>query len=286
MTMNGRRFKAAISSQFVVAPNTHGGLVALRLAKAFLDGPQDLSLSDEANDTSRKIWEGLGGATALLHSLYWTRPLRPARLALSIVRRRPRLAPLAIAAAPLAFVVDALTTRLARRHVYALSPDVTAADELTTRTVLACLPRWTRAESLRVDYDEPTLGWLLDLARRRKRSGSLRATVIRKSNRVIGWYLYHLDRDRIANVLHLMAEPARIREVLEQLFQQAEAQGAIAVTGRVEPRDLQALTDRYCVLHRHGPWVLLNTKHPDLLRSFQTGEASFSRFDGEWCLGF
>ena len=51
-------------------------------------------------------------------------------------------------------------------------------------------------------------------------------------------------------------------------------------------RDVQALTDRYCLLHRRGPWVLVNARHPELLRPFETGEASFTRFDGEWCLGF
>ena len=78
----GRHYHAAISSQFIVDPSTHVALVALRLAKAYLDGPQDLSIADEANDVSRKIWEGLGGTTALLLSMYWTRALRPAQLGL------------------------------------------------------------------------------------------------------------------------------------------------------------------------------------------------------------
>lgn len=286
MTLNGRPYQAAISSQFAVAPRPHASLVALRLAKAFLEGPQDLSISDEANDTSRKIWEGLGGATSLLHSLYWTRPLRPARLAVSMVRARPGLAPLALAAIPLTVVIDALATRIRHSQLYQAAPDVSAADDLNERTILACLPRCTRAGSLRVDYDEGTLAWLLDSARRRARGGSLRATVVRKDERVIGWYLYHLDRDRIACVLHIASETARIREVLDHLFYQASQQGAIAAAGRVDPRYLQALTDRYCLLHRRGPWVLLKSRHPELLRSFETGDAYFSRLDGEWCLGF
>ncbi len=63
----------------------HAGIVAVRLARAFLEGPQDLSISDEASDVARKIWEGLGGTTALLRSLHWTRPLRPATLAVATV---------------------------------------------------------------------------------------------------------------------------------------------------------------------------------------------------------
>src|SRR5207249_10440499 len=90
LSMNGHRLLAAISSRFVVDPAGRAGVVAVRLAKAFLDGPQDLSISDEATDVSRRIWEGLGGTTSLLHSLHWTRPLRPARLALSLLRNRGR----------------------------------------------------------------------------------------------------------------------------------------------------------------------------------------------------
>lgn len=286
MTMNGRRFVAAISSQFVVAPASHAGIVALRLAKAFLEGPQDLSISDEATDTSRKIWEGLGGTTAMLHSLYWTRPLRPGRLAVSMLRGHPRLAPLALAAAPVAPLIDVLATRIRHSQLYQSAPEVSASQDLTERTALACLPRCTRAGALRVDYDEPTLAWLFRGAKQRKRHGSLRATVVRKDERVVGWYLYHLDEGRIADVIQIASEPARIREVLDHLFYQASGDGAIAVAGRLDPRYLQALTDRYCVLHRRGPWVLLNTKHSDLLRAFECGDASFSRLDGEWCLGF
>ena len=40
LTMNRRQFQAAISSQFVVDPGSRPALVAVALAKAFLDGPQ------------------------------------------------------------------------------------------------------------------------------------------------------------------------------------------------------------------------------------------------------
>lgn len=286
MTMNGRRLHAAISSQFVVAPCTRAGLIALRLARAFLEGPQDLAISDEANDTSRRIWEGLGGSTSLLHSLYWTRVLRPARLALAMLRRHVRLAPLAAAAAPLAPVLDAVAMRIAARELGAPNPEISSGEELTERTVLACLPRCTRPGTLRVEYDERSLAWGFEQAKRRAATGAFRAAVVRKEERVVGWYVYHVDEGRIAQVVQMAAEPSRVHDVLDQVFASAAREGAIAASGRVDPSQLQALTDRHCVLHRRGPWVLVSTRHPEVLRSFQTGEASFSRLDGEWCLGF
>ena len=284
MTMNGRRVVAAVSSQFVVAPTNRTGLVALRLASRFLSGPQDLSISDEANDTSRRIWEGLGGTTALWHSLYWTRPLRPARFALSMFRRRPGISRLASVLAPVAPLADALAARMPYGAPSAVA-DGSAAEALTGSTMLAGWPRCAPG-GLRVEYDEETLAWLLAQAGQRKRTGALRSTVVRQRDRVVGWYLYHLEVDRTASVLQTAAEPGRSGYVLDHLFSQAYTDGAIAVSGRVDARDVQALTDRYCLLHRRGPWVLVNARHPEFLKPFETGEASFTPLDGEWSLGF
>jgi hypothetical protein len=286
MTMNGRRYQAAIASQFIVDPTTQVGPVAVRLAKTFLEGPQDLSISDEANDISRRIWEGLGGTTALLRSLYWTRPLRPARLGLSVLRGRARLAVLAMAARPVASIVDVFATRMPHSHFHQPKPQASAGNDRIEETVLSYLPEFTRKGSLRVEYDEPTLRWLLDQARLRKAVGKIHTGVVRNAQRIIGWYLYHLDRDHIASVLQVVADPAAIRDVLDHLFYQANEHGAIAVTGRLEPRYLQTLSDAYCLLHRRGPWVLLNSEQSELVRSFETGDAFFSRLDGEWCLGY
>jgi hypothetical protein len=46
VTIDGRHFQAAVSSQFIVEPGSQAGVVELRLARAFLEGPQDLSIAD------------------------------------------------------------------------------------------------------------------------------------------------------------------------------------------------------------------------------------------------
>src|SRR5437867_6251979 len=70
--------RVAVGTQLMVDPDSRG-LVGVQLVKAFLSGPQDLSFADLANDVSRRLWEGLGGFVSIVHSLYWTQPLRPAR---------------------------------------------------------------------------------------------------------------------------------------------------------------------------------------------------------------
>jgi hypothetical protein len=285
VVINGHHFQAVVSSQFIVDPTCHVGLVALRLAKAYLEGPQDLSIADEANDVSRTIWEGLGGTTALLLSIYWTRPLRPARCAMSYLRRRRSFAPLAAAASPLATVADTLATQLPGGHFRQSKPSASAED-LSGRTVLAHVPDFCSTTSLRVEHDERSFQWLLDRAANRSAGGRLLKTAVRIGSKLLGWYVCHLDRHGVGDVAQLAATPSSIHDVLDHLFYHAWRQGAVAVTGRLDPRFMQALSDKYCLLHRRGPWVLIKSRRPELLRAFETGNAWFSPFDGEWSLRF
>lgn len=285
VSIDGRHFRALVSSQFIVDPTSHVGLVALRLAKAYLEGPQDLSIADEANDVSRKIWEGLGGTTALLLSLYWTRPLRPARLALSCLRQRRGFAALAAAGGPLAIVADTLAARVPGSHFRQSEPSADA-ETLHGRTALAHAPEFCDPMSLRVDYDDRTFQWLLDRIVHGTPGGRPLNAVVKNGSKILGSYIAHLDRGGVADVAQLVASHSSIHEVLDHLFYHAWQQGAVSVTGRMDPRFMQALSDKYCLFHRRGPWVLIKANKPELRHAFQTGATSFSRFDGEWSLRF
>jgi hypothetical protein len=285
MSINGQRVRVAVGSQFRGDPTSRTAVVGLELAKAFLAGPQDISISDEADDLTRKIWEGLGGTTALLHSIHWTRPLRPARLALSFLRKRTALAPLVAVADPPARIVDLLATHLRQSHLYQCAPSVSVDDE-PEDVLLARWPEFADSGALHVEYDATTFRWLLEQCASRK-TGTLRKAVIRNGQQIMGGYLVHLGSDGMADVLLIVAKPDSIRDVLDCLFYELWRRGAIAVNGRLEPRFMQAFSDKYCFFHRRGPWMLVAARKPELLRLFvDTTAALFSRLDGEWCLGF
>jgi hypothetical protein len=282
---NGRRCQALVSSQFIVDPASRAGVVALQLAKTYLEGPQDVSIADEANDVSRKLWEGLGGTTALLYSIYWTRPLRPARLAMSFLQQRRGLAPIATAVAPIAAIADVLATRFPGSHFRQTAPAVTAG-ELCGDTVAAQMPAMCGPTSFRMEYNGRTFQSLLDRAARRGDAGRLLKATVTSGDKLLGWYICYIDHSGVGDVAQLAATPSSIDQVLDRLIHDAWRQGAVALTGRLEPRFMQALSDKYCLFHRRGPWVLIKTRNPDLLEAFQTGNAGFSRFDGEWALRF
>ena len=285
LTIGGRRYQAAVSSQFIVDPQAHVGLVALRLAKAFLEGPQDLSIADEANDVSKKIWEGLGGTTALLLSMYWTRALRPAQLGLSCVRRGRGLTMIAKASQPLAIAADALAARMPVSHFRQRRPSA-AAEPMFAQTVVAHANETCGDGPLRVEYDEQTFQRLIDRTARRSAGGHALNAVVKDGATVLGWYIAHIDAAGNAEVAQIAASARTIHAVLDHLFYSAWRDGAVSVGGRLDPRFTQALSDKYCWFHRRGPWVLIKAHAPDLLRAIESGNTCLSRFDGEWSLRF
>jgi len=285
VTIAGRQYQAAISSQFIVDPSSHVALVALRLAKAYLDGPQDLSIADEANDVSRKIWEGLGGTTALLLSMYWTRALRPSQLGLSFLRGRRAAAPIAKVAAPLAMLADRMAARFPGSQ-FRQQPPSTASAPLFAQTVVEHSPALCDRTALRVDYDEQTFQRLLD--RTASPAAGRRAinAVVKSGSSILGWYVADIDAHGVVEVAQLSATMATIADVLDHLFYRAWREGGVSVTGRLDPRFLQPLSDKYCLFHRRGPWVLIKSNTPELVTALESGRTCLSRLDGEWSLRF
>ena len=111
MLLHGRPIRAATSMHFMVEPGSRSTLAGVQLLKTFFSGPQDLSLTDSAGALGRKIWEGLGGATALAYSINWVRLLRPSRYVLRLLARKNRLLRLfAVLLSPLCPIVDAMAS--------------------------------------------------------------------------------------------------------------------------------------------------------------------------------
>src|SRR5262245_60405106 len=101
-----RPIRVAVSFHYMVEPDSRSSMAGVKLLRAFFAGPQDLSLTDGAGQVGRRIWEGVGGATAWAYSLLWTRILRPARHAVDFLGRRKAFSPFAHALSPLCTLAD------------------------------------------------------------------------------------------------------------------------------------------------------------------------------------
>lgn len=287
MCFRSRLIRVAVGCQFVVAPGKHRSLTALQLAQACLSGPQDLTIADGANEQTRRMWVGIGGAAPLLYSLHWTRPLRPARYALSLLEERaafPR--PLTLAARPLAALADVLAARLRPNRLYREAVEL-AEEPLDPATMAADLPGVLNGMALQPVYDARSLAWLLDQAARKRRHGTLRArAVLDRERRAIGWYLYYLQAGGVSEVLQIAARERSFDRVLTRLLADAWRQGAAAVRGRLDPRYVQEFSSRHCWFGRDGTWTLAHSRHADILAALHQGVAFLSRLEGEWWLRF
>jgi hypothetical protein len=286
MAMRERTLRVAVGCQFMVDPLHRNGLAWLQLAKACLSGSQDLTLADAATDQSRRLWLGLGGAAPPLYSLHWTRPLRPARYALSRLEARDSLLrPLALAARPLGALADACAARLLPNGF--LRGDSGLAEEaLDAAAMLAHLPEVLHGTALWPHYDARALAWLLDQAARKTIYGALRARAVLDGKRWIGWYLYHVRGGGVGEVLQIAACHGSFDRLLQQLLADAWRQGATAVHGRLDPRYLHELSACHCWLRQEGTWTLAYSRHPQVLAAFEQGQVFLSRLEGEWWLRF
>ena len=286
MSFRGRPIQAAISSQFIVEPDRRFTLAAVQLMKAFLSGPQALSITDEANDVSRRLWDRAGGVTARLYSLYWTRLLRPSQFFLVRFVKHSLPAPVVVAAQPVCRLLDGLAARMPGSPFRQTPPEM-SGEELDAQTLLAGMAEFSRDRSVKPEYDERSLKWLFEILAQKAEHGVFQKVAVRNAaGALLGWYLYYLKRGGIGEVLHLGAREHSITDVVDHLSYQAWRQGVVAVSGRLEPRFLQELCSSSCVYHHRGMWVLVHAHDPDLLQSIHSGDAVLTRLEGEWCMRF
>lgn len=285
MSLRGRTVRAAVCSQFVVHPRKRG-LVGLRLLKEHFQGPQDLSFTDEANHASRRLWEARGAGTCPLYSLRWIRPLRPARLVVSALRRRRGFGVLGRAGAPLAPIADAAAARWMPEPLRCPRPRG-AAEDLTEEALLHELSGLSTRHSLHPCYDRRSLRWTLGRAKDRGAAARLHTVAVRDPDRrTAGWFVYTEDGSKVGEVLQIGARLGWLDAVYAHLLQHASRGGAIALVGRAEPPFVSELSDRGCLFHRGGPLMLLHAKRAEVLDPIYRGEAFLSRLEGEWCLRF
>ena len=272
MHVRGGALVAAVCSQFVVDP-AERGQAGLQMLKRCLAGDQDLSITDEAAECTRQIWDWCGGTAALPYSLHWTRPLRPVEAAL------PR------ALSPLARAIDAVAASMTGR--LRPQPPSGSREAIDEDTLLECLVEASKRAWIGPVYDAPSVRWVLARARGHRAHGAVRALAVRDDAQAIaGWFVYHAGRGRCGEVLQLGAAPRQHRLVFDHLLADAWEQGLTMVSGRLEPGFAPQLSENGCLLYRRGYWTLVHSRRAEVSHALQRGDAFFSRLEGEWCLRF
>jgi hypothetical protein len=284
MILDGRPIRAAITHTFMVEPGSRAALAGVALARAFLDGDQDLAIAEGA-DASRRLLERAGGVTVLLYSLRWTRPLRPGRHALALLRRRGLPAAVARLLLPLGAAGDLLAPLIPERALRRATPRL-HGEPLDAGAHLEALQTLTRDAALRPEHGREALDWLLRLLAGKPHLGALRARLVRDAaGEIAGWYVAFIKRGGISEVVQLGARRDVMPDLIDRLFDDARRGGAVAVSGQFDPAAFQALSERGCVFHHDGgSWFLAHAKSPEALQALHAGRAFLTRLEGEWCV--
>jgi hypothetical protein len=281
-TFDGKQIRIACAVSLVSRLDVRDRGAGALLLRAYLGGPQDLTITDRATEQVRQIWMLLGGRMAHLGCTDWVRVLRPWAL---VTDRIARAQAVREVTRPAAAGLDAVTRRIVRRRLAPPRPPAGRSEELTAASLLEHLPLVAGGVRMHLAYDEPFLAWLFAELEAVKARGTPVARLVRAADRrPLGWYVYYLKPGGVSHVLQIAAAERDVGDVLDHLFHDAWAGGAAAVRGRVEARLLAPVSQRHAHLTYVGG-TLVHARDPEIVRAVAEGEVLLTRLDSEWWMG-
>ena len=287
MEVNDQPVTAAVSYNLMVDPDSRSTLAGISLVKKFMEGPQDLSIADSATDTSRQLWERLGGITVPLYSMYWRHPLRPTGFVNHHLKNRRFLKTISRIATPLTRATDHVINRFWNGVWDDEGNKDYSIREVSAEELVGFITRFAERKALRPVYNKENLKWLLDLADKPARFGKLKKEAVFESNGTLaGWFIYYENPGGEAEVLQIQGEPGKKNQILTLLLQRAREQGAVGVAGRLDPEWATVVPNTAFCIYRPGRvWMLIDSGDVEILRLFKGGDAFITRIEGDmWLL--
>lgn len=287
MRYGDRRVRAAISSALMVRDRAGDPLAGARLLKAFLAGPQDLSLSETTSDVATRMWTSLRGVPLAQYSLDWIRVLRPGSFAVDTAAGRIGAARLL---RPVGRVLDRISQRRAGHGGLRWSgvardwpgPAGVVVSQVDAAAFAALVEPLTEQFALRPCWSEGQLGTILSCARQKPGWGELvLASVEARGGRPIGAFACYIRPGHVGRVLQVLALPGQAGTVLDSLIGEAARRGASALRGRTQPALLEAMLGRRVAFVNEAS-SLVHSRDETLLRACRNGELFFNGIAGEY----
>lgn len=282
MRFDNRPVRMVCSGFLYAHPSVRHQGGGAQLLRALLSGPQELTITDTATDTVRRMWESLGGRTVHLCCLSFVRIFRPWRLGADrLVGKRLHTRSTSMLG-PVLRPLDYVTTRAAR-SVFQPSVATGAVETLTPASMMEHLDEVTATVRLHTQYDEQYLRWLFGQLAGINNTKHNWCELVRKGGRAIGWHVCQLQPGGWYRVLQIAAVRREVQTVMEHLFSGAWKRGATAVVGRLEsplvaPLERQAGLVTYAQTGR----MLIHARDDAITAAVLSGDALLTRLDGEW----
>jgi hypothetical protein len=243
MTFSGARLRAAFGGTLMVRDREQDPMAGARLLKAFLAGPQDLSLSETANTTSLEMAKALRGVAFPSYSLEWMRILRPAAFACDMALRK---SPLRTWALPVARGLDRLPGWRGRAaNGTGQTAKALPVNHVDAEAFAGSVEMLTSHYRLRPDWSGPQLRHVVRQAFEKPLHGEpVAALVTAPDGSPVGAFLYHLREGGVGRVLQMLALPGREAKVIDSLLADADRRGAAGLRGRTHPAFMEAMLGR------------------------------------------
>ncbi|MBW6423284.1 hypothetical protein KX729_17645 [Rhizobium sp. XQZ8] len=278
LELEGRPLRAAFASSLMVENPKENPLAGARLVRAFLNGPQDISLTETANQTAMNLLQKSGNPLDPAYSLNWLRVLRPASTAVQLAERRVGAARIL---RPFGRVADRLMY-FGRKVPFSsgenskikfkdVTPDVFGNALLSLKDLYPLRPRW----------DEASIRWFIEQAEQKRNFGYPEWRVgYSADNRPLAAYAYFTNPGGIGWVLQALSTPALTGDLVDDLFAHAYEMGTAALRGAAHPWLIPALMTRRSFFHSRSFYVAA-ARDKSLLEPIRSGQALVSGIAGE-----
>ena len=275
-----RRIRAAFCGALMSEDHDSDPLAGARLLKAFVGGPQDISLSETANVISETMWTKLRGKTIPGYSFEWFRVFRPISFVHAFgCEKSPFLRNLA----PVARLIDRKLSSKSSlgRFAPAPKPPGLVLENADYTGFADALRKLSDDKQVRPDWDTSYLDHVLANAVIKPAFGQAHMGIVKsKGGELIGAFIYHLKPGGIGRVLQVLAQPGRLGPVMDLLFAHANDLGAAGLRGRSSPDLIEAATGRHMIMATVSSTVVYS-KDPAIAQAFLSGSSMLTGLAGE-----
>lgn len=281
LELEGRALRAAFAGSMMVRRPERNPLAGARLLRAFLAGPQDVSLTETANATALGMWQKLALPLDTAYSLNWMRVFRPASAAVQAAERR---LPAARFVRPLGRAADALCEKTGLASLR-MPEGVTARRasfrDATQGEFAEAMLLLGRNFSLRPIWDRAMLDWLIRHGRRKRAFGEPVWRIGQtRDGEIAACYAYFGGAGRIGWMLQALCKPAVAGDLVDDLFAHADGSGCAALRGGGHPWLTHELITRKAIFYGRAFFVA-HSRDASLLQPIRSGQALISGLAGE-----
>ena len=276
-----RTITAVVMGQLMVDPSMQRRGIAWKLGSTILTGPQTLTYGTTASAPAARMWRRLGFWSPPFAGLKWSKRLLSTGTTSRHAGRGSHFA------VPLRSLKKAFQRWTGRR--VQMGPATLPYRSICDPQELYTLQRsLLDGFTMRSDLDVEHTAWLWGMLADTGEKGRLHSCVVRNNDdQPLGWAVYFLNDDHIAEVLEIAPTNDCCADVLRALFHHAADSGCVRIRGGcVTPELTSSVVELGARLTAADSGGVFHCTDADVQSALFNGHAFFSELDSESWLSF